>query len=66
MSTTIRALASMRSPMRRICLGVNAAEISLRIFVCRGGSILMMDCPASTASAGRFSIRMLGSERKSS
>ena len=66
LSTTCVALALIWSLIRRICFGVNAAAISRRILVCRGGSIAMIDCAASTSSAGAFSPTIPGPDRKSS
>ena len=52
--------------MRRICFGVNAELSNRRILVCRGGSIAMKPCPASSNSCGIDSITMPSPEMKSS
>ena len=50
-----RAFALIESSMRRTWRGVKAACTTLRIRVCRGGSIARKDCEASSNSSGTFS-----------
>ena len=54
-ATMSRAFALIESSMRRTWRGVNAACTTLRIMVCRGGSIARKDCDASSNSSGTFS-----------
>ncbi len=60
------AFALIESSMRRTCRGVNAACTTLRISVCRGGSIARNDWEASSNSSGTFSKSTPLPDRKTS